>query len=628
MAARPHLLLIAALGTALAPPACVQDDGSRWSLRKMVEVSEDEEREEGFEFDKWARKNLELIDDPVVMGFVNDLGQTMVRTIEPQPFIYRFRVVRDPRMNAFAVPGGYIYFHSETLLAAARIDEVAGIMGHEIAHVKERHYKRSVEANAIPQILTQLAAVGATIATGHPAPMIVGMGVNVAFQLKYTREFEEEADRFGSVFVTRAGYDVDGMVRFFERIVAEQKRLGGSAIPPYLYTHPDVEDRIQQVQMLAEDLRPVARPEPLLTRQFYEAQGRLLLLEQTDRTVWRGAQLPADRERSDQALRRADDRVARGDRDGALAILRGAERAAPGDPRLPFRRGELLEEADRIEEAISAYRRTVELDPTTGLVLFKLGRAYADVGDRHRAVYYLEQAILHLGPSSAMRRRVESEIERVSFPVVTEAGLAESFDGGPVRSRGEFAVDRPVVWWGRIGGRHVGRRKDITVRWTGPDGRVRGEERVRAKRRPYVVAERDRADAVGRWTAAAEPLVEQRDVHVGVRVEGIETKRRAVVMQGPVQGVLLFEQVGQVEVRLQVEGLDLDRLPEAVERFPAPALVVQNGPQVALRVGKLGVESQGAAVGLDRLVPGRGVGVEHAAPLEPVRCREAGARER
>ena len=68
--------------------------------------------------DTQLRAVLPLIDDPIVLGFLNDFGQSLVRRVEPQPFVYRFRIVQDPSLNAFALPGGYIYFHSGTILAA------------------------------------------------------------------------------------------------------------------------------------------------------------------------------------------------------------------------------------------------------------------------------------------------------------------------------------------------------------------------------------------------------------------------------------------------------------------------------------------------------------------------------
>jgi predicted Zn-dependent protease len=149
--------------------ACVQDDGSLFNpMREITEVSEDDERAIGLQFDAEIREHVTIVEDPVIAAFINDLGQEIVRGLEPQPFIYRFRVVLDPSLNAFAVPGGYVYFHSGTILAAGSIDELAGVMGHEVAHVKGHHYARMREKTQIPDLLIGLAGMAAAVATGEP----------------------------------------------------------------------------------------------------------------------------------------------------------------------------------------------------------------------------------------------------------------------------------------------------------------------------------------------------------------------------------------------------------------------------------------------------------------------------
>jgi tetratricopeptide (TPR) repeat protein len=288
-------------------------------------------------------------------------------------------------------------------------------------------------------------------------------------------------------------------------------------VAPYLYTHPDVKERIAAVLVAAEKLRPVTAPDPALERAFREAQWRLARLQESGRTLIREAR-PGQREAADPVLRLAEERLERGDRDAALALLAGGERSASGDPRLPFRRGELLEEAGRLDEAIEAYRRAVDLDPTTGLVLYKLGRAYADAGDRHRAAYYLEQSLLHLGDTSAVRKRAEREIERVTFPVAMDAGLADDFGDGPLGAKSEFRPGEPVVWWARIGARHQDQREAIRVRWRDPEGRVVQEEPALEVKRPWAAARLALPDAAaGRWTVEATlegSLVDRRTFEV------------------------------------------------------------------------------------------------------------------
>ena len=147
--------------------SCVQNDGSRFNpIDAYTKVSVEQEREIGATFDSQIQEHIRLIDDPVVLEFVNDLGRSIVRTIEPQPFIYRFRVIVDPSLNAFAVPGGYIYLHSGTILQSAALDELAGVVAHEIGHVKGRHYARMREKAAIPDLLAKLAGMAAAVTTG------------------------------------------------------------------------------------------------------------------------------------------------------------------------------------------------------------------------------------------------------------------------------------------------------------------------------------------------------------------------------------------------------------------------------------------------------------------------------
>ena len=99
---------------------------------------------------------------------------------------------------------------------------------------------------------------------------------------------------------------------------------------------------------------------------------------------------------------------------------------------MPFRVGELLAAQGRQAEAIEAYRRTVKLDPTRALVFFRLGLAYREIGERHRAVYAFEQASLRAGPGNVLQRRADWEVEKLTFTIVPESGVSE---GDPLAGR-------------------------------------------------------------------------------------------------------------------------------------------------------------------------------------------------
>jgi predicted Zn-dependent protease len=509
--------------------ACAHDDGSRFNPLKAVipSVSEDDEREIGMQFDRELQKVVPVIHDVLVTEFINELGQALVTQIEPQPFIYRFRIIDDPALNAFAVPGGYIYLHSGTILAVSSVDELAGVVGHEIAHIKQHHYARMRKQSQIPDLLVGIAGMAAAIATEEPGLLIASQAANVAMKLRYSREYEAEADQFGSVFMVRAGYDPEGTTRFFERILEEQKRYPND-IPPYLYSHPEVGDRIASIEIAAESLRPTQEPDPDLEEALLVVQARLAKLVDMNRSSLPRFTPPVDRATTDPALEEAQALTETGDRDEALVRLGQAQARNPEDPRIPFHVGELLFDAGRYEEAAVAYRRTIRLDASRGKVFFKLGLAYKEMGERHRAVYALEQAALRAGETSTLRRRANWEVFKLTFTIVPEAGFAdgskdEHRDTPVGFAREEFREgDRRIAWWARVNPRFQSYVDEFVLRWTAPDGRVVQEEAVDEYSRLFVgsILALENGAAAGEWTAElllGEELVDRRKVAVRAR---------------------------------------------------------------------------------------------------------------
>jgi predicted Zn-dependent protease len=489
MATRPFLRL--GLAVLLGALSCVQDDGSRFNpIEAYTNVSVEQEREIGAEFDSQIQGHIPFIDDPVVLEFVNELGRSIVRKIEPQPFIYHFRVIVDPSLNAFAVPGGYIYLHSGTILQSGSLDELAGVVAHEIGHVKGRHYARMREKAAIPDLLAKLAGMAAAVTTGEPGALLASEGLNVALQLRFSREFETEADDIGSNFMARAGYEPEGMARFFERIVVSSHDIRFQP-PPYLFSHPDVEDRILSVQSRLDTITVTGAISPEVHWAFRESQARLARLVDSGTTTLLPFLPDPDRSKTDpligEARRAADD----GDIEGALGLLEEAERLEPYDPKVSFERAEFLEESGRTTEAISAYRRALAIDPSVALVYYKIGMAYLSLGDRYKATFFLEQAIHRFNQEGPLSSRARREIERLTFPPIEAAGISDGIetDDGPRfgSAREEFrSGDSQVVWWARIADRYLPLRDRIQVRFWEPGGAVAQEQTVEKTRRPYV----------------------------------------------------------------------------------------------------------------------------------------------
>lgn len=511
--------------------ACVQNDGTRWTPLDSFELmSLDDERALGMQFDRELEQHFRLIRDPVVVGFLHDLGEQIVAGVEPQPFIYRFQVVEAPQLNAFAVPGGYIYFHTATLLAATSVDELAAVMAHEVAHVNQRHLAHRRQDRQLPSLLTQIALVAASVASQNAAPLITGMAINVAVDLHYSRADEAESDRLGAIYASKAGFDPAHGARFFERILERQRSLPGS-IPPYLFSHPAVDERIVLFRERARSLRPTREPWPGTRERFQQMQARLAQLLEERRVELPGRGVGLDHSHNDRPLARIEEAFERGEDEAALAALTRLSLASPNDPRIAFRIGRALHDRGRLDGAVAAYRRTLDLDSGRALVYERLGLAYRDIGERHRAVFAFEQAAKR--GTRELSARVRWEITKLDFGVVPDAGFADG--GGEARGNSEGDRDTPagravdryppgsdeLVWWGRVSGPVLPRKDDIRVRFRDPAGVLREETVPEASGRLHLIARHPIGETPpGRWS-------------VEVWIDGHVARRDAIEVLGP-----------------------------------------------------------------------------------------------
>jgi predicted Zn-dependent protease len=505
-AGRPRALI---LGGLLAL-ACAKDAGRAANpFEKLVAVTPAQERQMGAQLDRVVREHLTLIDDPFVLATVNEIGQSLVRQVEPQPFVYRFRVVVDPTLNAFAGPAGYIFFHTGLLLAAGSLDELAGVMAHEIAHAKRSHVARSIEKATIPDLLAKVLGLGVAVAAEEPGALIAAEGISRSLQLAYTRELEAEADEVGVAFLVRAGYDPMGMATFFERLGAEKRPELGFEVPPYLESHPRLESRAAAAIERARTTTVPGRVDPRLRARFGELQVRLVRVLDSGRTTLPARHPAPDTAKSGAALAAAEQQAQGGDLAAAITSLAAAESAEPNDPRLPFRRGEWLRELERRPEAIDAWQRALALDPEVALTYFQIGRAYKELGDRVNAVFFLEQAERRFEPGKTGQLRAERMIRFLTLPVFAAAGFADGESGADAdtpagRSREEFASGAEVSWWGRVEPEWIERRREIELIWTDPTGREQQRAQVKGMRGGHVVAALDaEPEQPGVWSAEA-----------------------------------------------------------------------------------------------------------------------------
>jgi predicted Zn-dependent protease len=233
-----------------------------------------DERELGRRFFLEARSQLPLVQDAAVEEYVRRVGAKIVRTLGAQQFDYTFYVVQEPVLNAFAVPGGYVFVFSGLIAKVSNDDELAGVLAHEVGHVAGHHIIRQQTEG---QVWNYAALLGALLSAVNP---VLGAGAIAAAetaQLKYSRQFEQEADYLGLGYASKAGYDPHALGAFFKQLLAEQ-RLNPAGVPPYMLSHPMTEDRVANVDTIigAEKLktppgRPAMSPELAEVRAVSEA---------------------------------------------------------------------------------------------------------------------------------------------------------------------------------------------------------------------------------------------------------------------------------------------------------------------------------------------------------------------
>ena len=236
-------------------------------------ISEEKEVAIGKQYATEIDRTAKLVTDPVVTEYINRVAQNVARNSDLQVPL-TVKVIDDPAINAFALPGGFLYVNSGLVLAADEEDQIAGVMAHEIAHVAARHWaaqmtKQTILSYAmIPLMLTPMSY---PVYMGLSAAM--NYGVPMAF-LKFSRADEAEADYLGIQYMYKAGYDPNSYVAFFGKILQDERRQPGS-VPSVFMDHPPTPDRIVSSVQEIKEILPKREEYLVTTSEFNDVKARL-----------------------------------------------------------------------------------------------------------------------------------------------------------------------------------------------------------------------------------------------------------------------------------------------------------------------------------------------------------------
>ncbi|MBD0325048.1 MAG: M48 family metalloprotease, partial [Pyrinomonadaceae bacterium] len=201
-----------------------------------------------------VERQMPIMRDAEVTDYINRIGQRLVAAIPPefqQPeFRYYFKVVDARDINAFALPGGPMYINRGMIQAARSEGEMAGVMAHELSHVALRHGTAQATKAQKYSILSGIAGIAGSI-IGGPALGQVGQAAVGTYFLKFSREYETEADILGAQILARAGYDPREMANMFKTIEAQ----GGRSGPEWMSSHPNPGNRYNAINQEASMLR-------------------------------------------------------------------------------------------------------------------------------------------------------------------------------------------------------------------------------------------------------------------------------------------------------------------------------------------------------------------------------------
>jgi len=244
------------------------------SLLASCSVSQDQEVALGRQNAEEINAQLPIVTDPVISGYIQNLGDSIARTTSRADLDWHFYVVNTKQVNAFALPGGYVYVNRGLIESAKKLDELTGALGHEIGHVIQRHSVKQMQTAEKANVGVAVVCTLTSICHSGLAQAAVQVGGTALFA-RHSRLDELQADSEGVVNVTRAGYDPQGIPDLFQ-VLLKERQYQPTAVEGWFASHPLEETRILRAkELIAEMKRDNSRPLLVDDPQFHAFKARI-----------------------------------------------------------------------------------------------------------------------------------------------------------------------------------------------------------------------------------------------------------------------------------------------------------------------------------------------------------------
>jgi predicted Zn-dependent protease len=216
--------------------------------KQIMMVSESEEAELGAAIFKEVKQGSKVSSDARMQAMVSEVGRRIAAAADRPEYKWEFTVIEDKSVNAFALPGGKVAFHTGIMPVCQDESGIAAVMGHEVAHVLARHGSERMsqqQALSVGGAALMAAFSGSAPLVREGVLQAYGLGAQVGVMLPYSRSHELEADKIGMILMAKAGYDPRQSVSFWERMLAKKN---GSSTPQFLSTHPNDQKRVEELK--------------------------------------------------------------------------------------------------------------------------------------------------------------------------------------------------------------------------------------------------------------------------------------------------------------------------------------------------------------------------------------------